>query len=100
MLCATILRAKGGGQDEQNPDPSLRSRSVVGLNLSRDIRPDGKGGWQGSMYNPQNGKTYKTTLTPKGSELEVGGCVLGGLLCGSETWERSGEATGSLSPRN
>lgn len=99
-LCATILWAKSAGTDNQNPDPNLRGRSVVGLNLSRDIRPDGRGGWQGSMYNPENGKTYKTTLTPKGRELEIGGCVLGGLLCGSETWERAGEATGSLGPKN
>ena len=99
-LCATVLWAKGGGVDDQNPDPSLRTRPVVGLALSRDIRSDGKGGWQGSMYNPENGKTYKTTLTPKGRELEVGGCVLGGLICGSETWARTGETTGSLGSRD
>lgn len=97
--CATVLWAKGGGVDDQNPDPSLRNRPVVGLALSRDIRPDGKGAWLASMYNPENGKTYKTTLKPKGRELEVGGCVLGGLLCGSETWQRAGETTGSVGAR-
>jgi uncharacterized protein (DUF2147 family) len=96
LLCATILWAKDGGMDDQNPDPALRKRSMIGRALSRDIRPDGKGTWKGSMYNPENGKTYKTTLTPKGGELEVGGCVLGGLLCGSETWERTAEATASV----
>ncbi|TDR94139.1 DUF2147 domain-containing protein [Enterovirga rhinocerotis] len=95
-LCATILWAKGGGVDDQNPDPKLRQRAIVGLDLSRDIRPDGKGGWQASMYNPENGRTYRTTLTPKGGELEVGGCVLGGLICGSETWRRSGDIAGHL----
>lgn len=95
-MCATILWAKGAGLDDHNPDPTMRGRPVTGLALSRDIRPDGKGAWQGSMYNPENGKTYKTTLTPKGRELEVGGCVLGGLLCGSETWARSAETTGSV----
>ncbi|HMO30566.1 DUF2147 domain-containing protein [Enterovirga sp.] len=100
MLCATIVWARSADADDQNPDPALRKRPVIGLSLSRDIRPDGKGAWQGSMYNPENGKTYKTTLTPKGRALEVGGCVLGGLLCGSETWERTDMATGSLPPRN
>lgn len=95
-LCATIIWAKGGGVDDQNPDPAQRARPMVGLNLSRDIRPDGSGGWQASMYNPENGKTYKTTLTPKGRELEIGGCVLAGLLCGSETWQRAGETIGSV----
>ena len=98
-MCATVLWAKTGGVDDQNPDPALRNRPVVGLALSRDIRPDGKGAWAASMYNPENGKTYKTTLKPKGRELEVGGCVLGGLLCGSETWAKAGETTGSVGAR-
>lgn len=100
-FCATILWAKTSAKDENNPNPALRNRGLVGIELSRDIRPDGSGGWAASMYNPENGQTYKTTLQPKGGrQLEVGGCVLGGLLCGSETWQRSGEtaSTGSIAP--
>lgn len=99
-FCATILWARESGHDAQNPDPARRQRPMIGLDLSHDIRPDGKGGWKASMYNPENGKTYRTTLTPKGRELEVSGCVLGGLLCGSETWQKAGEATGSLKQPN
>lgn len=98
-LCASILWAKGGGRDHNNPEPGLRDRSIVGLDLSRDIHSDGKGGWVASMYNPDNGQTYATTLQRKGERtLEVGGCVLGGLLCGSETWQRAPDSTASADP--
>ena len=100
-LCATIMSAKTAAKDENNPNPALRGRGLVGIELSRDIRPDGNGGWAASMYNPENGQTYKTTLQPKGArQLEVGGCVLGGLICGSETWQRAGDtaSTGSITP--
>lgn len=98
-VCATILWAKAGGVDGNNPDPALRGRNIVGLDLSRDMKPDGKGGWAGSIYNPENGKTYKATMQRKSDgELEVGGCVLGGLLCGSETWSRQPESTASVTP--
>lgn len=98
-VCATILWAKTAGLDENNPDPSLRGRSIVGIDLSRDMKPDGKGGWAGSIYNPDNGKTYKATMQRKNEgQLEVGGCVLGGLLCGSETWSRQPDSTASVMP--
>ena len=97
-LCATVLWARTSGTDRNNPDPGLRNRNIIGIDLSRDFKSDGSGGWTGSIYNPQNGKTYKATLQVRSDrELEVGGCVLGGLLCGSETWSReSGGTTGSI----
>ena len=98
-LCATILWAKATGVDENNPNPSMRDRKIIGLDLSRDMRPDGSGGFAGSIYNPENGKTYKATMNAKTlNELEVGGCVLGGLLCGSETWTRVPDNTASVAP--
>ncbi|MDB5589716.1 DUF2147 domain-containing protein [Enterovirga sp.] len=98
-MCATIIWAKKVGTDENNPDPALRNRNIIGTDLSRDMKPDSKGGWSGSIYNPENGKTYQASMqrvTDK--ELEVSGCILGGLLCGSETWTRQGDNTASVAP--
>lgn len=98
-FCATILWAKENGLDGNNPNPALRGRRIIGIELTRDMRPDGRGGWAGSMYNPDNGKTYQATMRRKGErELEVGGCVLGGLICGSELWSRQGDDTASVAP--
>lgn len=98
-MCATIVWTKAGGTDANNPDPALRARSMVGVDLSRDMKPDGNGGWAGSIYNPQDGKTYQGTMQMKGERsLEVAGCVLGGLICGSETWTRQSDSTASVAP--
>lgn len=96
-MCATIIWAKKSGTDENNPDPSLRTRNIIGTDLTRDMRPDAKGGFSGSIYNPENGKTYQASMQRVNEkELEVSGCVLGGLLCGSETWTRQPDGTASV----
>lgn len=93
-LCATIAWTRQPLTDKQNPAPGLRKRSLVGVDLSKDMQPDGEGGWKGSIYNPEDGKTYSGTMRRKShAELEVGGCVLGGLVCGSETWKRQPDDT-------
>lgn len=94
-FCGTVVWAKTNGQDTQNPDPALRRRAIVGMPLTRDMKPDGSGHWTGSIYNPDNGKTYDITMRAKGRDgLEVEGCILG-FLCGSERWTRLNQETAS-----
>ena len=46
--------------DKNNPDPTLQSRPIMGLQLMTGFRYDGKGTWKkGTIYDPDNGKTYK-----------------------------------------
>ena len=46
--------------------------------------------WEGSLYNPEDGNTYKGILTAQGLlNLKLQGCVLGGLICKSEIWKRT-----------
>ena len=95
--CGTVIWAKTNGLDENNPDPALRKRSIIGMPLTKDMKPNGDGGFSGSIYNPENGKTYSITMQVKGpSKLEVEGCVLG-ILCGSESWSRMADETASVS---
>lgn len=95
--CGTVVWAKANSLDENNPDPSLRKRSVVGMPLTKDMRPAGDR-YAGSIYNPENGKTYTVTMQVKGSsKLEVEGCVLG-FLCGGESWSRLPDETASAEP--
>ncbi len=94
-FCGTVVWAKTNILDLHNPDASLRRRTVVGMPLTRDMKADGPGSWTGSIYNPENGKTYDITMRALGAEkLEVEGCVLG-VLCGSDTWSRQLEETAS-----
>ncbi len=45
------------GTDENNPNPALRNRSVMGLPILINMKPSGQR-WDGEVYNAENGKTY------------------------------------------
>jgi len=48
--------------DLHNPDPALRTRPLLGLDLLTQYQyKDGK--WQGQLYDPESGKTYKSQIT-------------------------------------
>jgi uncharacterized protein (DUF2147 family) len=48
--------------DLHNPDAALRSRPLVGMDLLDGYQyKDGK--WQGNLYDPESGKTYKSQIT-------------------------------------
>ena len=67
----------------------MRARPVVGLRLTSDMLPSGDG-YSGTLYNPQDGRTYSGRLRIVGpASLELSGCVLGGLICRSQTWKRT-----------
>ena len=76
-------------KDSSNPDPSLKSRPVVGVQIIRNMKPDGDGRWTGgSIYNPGDGKTYDSNmmLDPSGT-LKVKGCV--SIICVTQVWTRA-----------
>lgn len=86
-FCGTIVSAPGKGLDAKNPDPALRNRSVVGVQILDARHPDGSG-YSGSLYNPNDGKTYSGSLRLTGpNALEVSGCVMG-VFCKRQTWTR------------
>ena len=48
--------------DRLNPDPTLRQRPLCGLTIIWGLQPDDAGHWSnGSLYDPQDGKTYDVT---------------------------------------
>jgi uncharacterized protein (DUF2147 family) len=89
-LCAKVVKvADPSRKDDKNPDPKLRTRSVVGVVIMSGARKTGENTWKGKLYNTQDGETYNGTVTvvDKG-HLKLEGCVLGGLICQGPTWTR------------
>ena len=81
MICgkiAKILAATKDGKppvDAYNPNPSLRNRPIQGLTILSGFSDAGQS-WKGSIYNPRNGKSYKSFLTKLADgTLKVQGCV-------------------------
>ncbi|MEA1831839.1 DUF2147 domain-containing protein [Methylobacterium durans] len=86
-LCGTIVSTSGKGIDENNPNPSLRTRSVVGVQIVNATTPTADG-YEGTLYNPKDGKTYAGSLKVTGpSTIEVAGCVMS-VFCKRQTWKR------------
>jgi uncharacterized protein (DUF2147 family) len=87
-LCGIIVSSTYQ-KDTNNSDPKLRERSMVGVQMISDIRPTGDG-FSGQLYNPQDGKTYTGKLKVMSpNTLQLSGCVLGGLICRSQTWTKA-----------
>lgn len=81
---AKVLRPgpKGGKPlDVNNPDPALRARPIEGITLLSGFRDTGDE-WEGQIYDPRAGKTYKSYLQKQADgTLKVKGCV--GPFCRS-----------------
>jgi uncharacterized protein (DUF2147 family) len=45
-------------------------------------------GYTGTITDPATDKTYKGKASIAGSLLKMSGCVLGGLICKSQNWNR------------
>lgn len=85
--CGTLASTTGSGLDVNNPDPALKARKLVGVQILSTTSPTADG-FEGTLYNPNDGKTYSGSMTPKGADhLAVSGCVLR-VLCKSQTWTR------------
>jgi len=74
--------------DVHNPNPALRNRPLIGLQILSGFKDDGDRWSGGQIYDPDSGKTYYSVvkLNSDGS-LKVSGCVLR-FLCESQRWTR------------
>jgi uncharacterized protein (DUF2147 family) len=90
-LCGNVAWIKESEPrlDVNNPDPAKRGRSLIGSAVLLGLKPSGPDVWTGSLYNAQDGRTYSGKLTVEDERhVKVAGCVLGGLICKSQTWTR------------
>lgn len=63
---------------------------TTGKHKGRRIgRMSGSGNsYSGSITDPSNDRTYSGKATLNGCSMSMSGCVLGGLICRSQTWAR------------
>jgi uncharacterized protein (DUF2147 family) len=86
-FCGTLVSVTGKGLDANNPDPALRTRSVVGVQIVNAASATSDG-YEGTLYNPKDGKTYSGSLTMTGPDtVVVSGCVMS-VFCKRQTWKR------------
>jgi len=77
-ICGTIAKVVGND-----------NTSIVGRQIIANMSPNGGGSYSGgTIWAPDQDKTYKSRMTLSGNSLEVKGCVLGGAVCRGQTWTR------------
>lgn len=82
------LRANPDLLDGRNKDPSQRTRRLSGVSILSGFTQS-KNGWTGgTIYNGQDGGTYKATATVIDSNhLKIKGCIVW-PLCKTQIWTR------------
>ena len=72
--------------DKHNPDKTKQSNPILGLNmLNSFVFNDGK--WvDGTIYDPENGKTYSCKITWREGKLDVRGYMGISLIGRTDTW--------------
>lgn len=76
-------------KDTNNPDKTLQTRTLIGLELVWGFTFDGKKWTDGNIYDPESGKTYYCTMKMDGSSLDVRGSLgSAGLLGRTTTWTK------------
>ncbi len=86
--------------DLNNPDPALRNRPILGLELVKGFVYVGRGRWKkGTIYDPNKGKTYKCKAWLEGHDtLKIRGYIGFSLLGRNATWKRVAALPGAPSP--
>jgi len=76
--------------DLNNPDPTLRNRSLCGLVFMTGFKPVGSDSWEeGAVYDPDSGKTYHATMKLRADgTLDLHGYIGISLIGRSEIWTR------------
>lgn len=80
-------------KDAFNVDPAkvdeARRAELKGKTIIADMVADGANEWDdGTIWAPDDDKTYSSSMELKGNTLEVSGCVLGGIICRGQDWTR------------
>ena len=99
-LCGTLVWLKEPKEadgslkvDKLNKDPSKKNKPMVGLDILLNMKA-ADDHWKGKAYNPEDGKLYDITFSPKEDDTaDLRGCVLG-FLCQTEQFTRAKEVPG------
>ena len=74
--------------DKNNPDPKKKTAPLIGLQMLKAFTFDGSQWENGTIYDPENGKTYSCTINMKDGKLDVRGYIGISLIGRTQVWTR------------
>ncbi|HXU28348.1 MAG TPA: DUF2147 domain-containing protein [Bacteroidia bacterium] len=72
--------------DRNNSDKALQTRPIMGLNMLKGFIFDEDKWVDGTIYDPENGKTYSCKITWRDGKLDVRGYIGISLIGRTDTW--------------
>jgi uncharacterized protein (DUF2147 family) len=95
-LCGKIiwlkepLRKGKPKTDDQNPNPKLKARPILGMLFMKDFEYKGNNKWdEGTIYDPKSGKTYSCYMKViTKDKMEVKGYIGISLIGRTQLWSR------------
>jgi uncharacterized protein (DUF2147 family) len=82
-ICGTIV---GAVDKDGKDDPKYQHLNKP---IIWDMKADGGNAYSGgTIWAPDEDKTYASKMKLNGDVLTVSGCVLGGLVCRGQDWKR------------
>ena len=76
--------------DSHNPSKARRNDPLLGLLLLKGLEKTGDNTYEnGTIYDPNNGKTYSCKLTCKGDLLDLHGYIGFSFIGRSTTWSKA-----------
>ncbi len=92
-VCANVVAISKSAPatiDGNNPDKSLRTRPICNLQIGSGFKlQDATHAEDGKIYDPENGKTYKGSMSAEGDTLNLRGYIGFKAFGRSETWTRT-----------
>ncbi|PYF09484.1 uncharacterized protein (DUF2147 family) [Rhodobacter viridis] len=79
-FCGTIVQSFKDSGPYDSPN--------VGKEIVIDMVPAGEGAYAGKVWRPSNDKIYIGKIALSGGSMKLSGCVVGGLICKSQTWTK------------
>jgi uncharacterized protein (DUF2147 family) len=80
MVCGWIRRTFDDTGEYQSEN--------IGKPIVINMAPQGNGSYRGQVWRPSNDKIYVGKMEIEGAQMDLKGCVAGGLLCASQNWTR------------
>ena len=69
---------------------NVEDETIFGEIMIRDMAHKGKGAFgDGTIWAPDDDKTYRSKMQVNGDVLTVKGCILGGIICRGQDWTRA-----------
>lgn len=89
LVTSDGIRANPGLKDVNNKDAGQRGRMLRGITMLQGFTRGDGGVWDGgTIYNAEDGRTYKARITPvDANHLKLRGCVFV-PLCKTQDWTR------------